>query len=328
MEKKSVASLLDGIRGRKVLVAGDIMLDEYLWGSVERISPEAPVPVVKVEKQTFALGGASNVASNARTLGAQPVLMGVVGKDEPGRRIRTLLRKKGMDDRAIFADGSRSTIVKKRVVAHHQQVVRVDFDEASPVGRRMEKRMLRFLEDHCGSICSIILEDYNKGTLTRPVIRGIISFARKKKIPVTVDPKFEHFFDYEGVTLLKPNIRELERVTGKVLADERAIVRILRSIQRRMGVQAMLLTLGEQGMTLVEKGKQPFSIEPHAHDVYDVTGAGDTVITAVTLALVAGANLREAALFASMAAAIEVTKLGAAPVHPEELLGFAEQYGR
>jgi rfaE bifunctional protein kinase chain/domain len=326
MQKQRVEALLKAIHGKRVLIIGDVMLDEYLWGSVERISPEAPVPVVKVKHHTFALGGASNVASNALTLGATPILLGLVGKDESGRKIRTLLKKMGMSARGIFTDDTRSTIVKKRVIAHHQQVVRVDFDETASIPDRIETMVLRFLDEHCRSISGIIVEDYNKGMLTKRIIRGIISFARKRKVLVAVDPKFEHFFDYEGVTLFKPNIRELERVTGKALTDEGSMVRILRKIQKRMRIEAMLLTLGEKGMVLVEKRKRPYCIEPHALDVYDVTGAGDTVITAATLALIAGATLKEAARFASMAAAIEVTKLGAAPVLPQELLRFSEQY--
>ncbi len=326
MEKKRVASILKAIRGKKVLVIGDVMLDEYLWGRVERISPEAPVPVVKVEQQTFALGGASNVASNVLTLGAKPILIGLIGKDESGRKVRSLLKKMGMSDKGIFADKDRSTIVKKRIVAHHQQVARVDFDETASIDRMTEERILRFLKEKCRSISGIVFEDYNKGMLTKRIIRGIISFARKRKVPVTVDPKFEHFFDYEGVTLFKPNIRELERVTGQSLREEGVMVRTLRKIQKSMRIQAMLLTMGEKGMVLVETGKKPYYIEPHALDVYDVTGAGDTVITAATLGLIAGATAKEAARFASMAAAIEVTKLGAAPVLPDELLRFAEQY--
>jgi rfaE bifunctional protein kinase chain/domain len=324
MKKERVASLLGAIRGKKVLVMGDIMLDEYLWGSVERISPEAPVPVVKVERHTFALGGASNVASNALALGAQPILIGLVGEDGPGRKIRVLLRQMGMGDKGIFSDKNRSTIVKKRIVAHHQQVVRVDFDETASIGQRIESTILRFLEERCRTIAAIILEDYNKGLLTRQVIRGTISFARKRGIPVAVDPKFDHFFDYQGATLFKPNIRELERVTGQRLRDEKRIVRTVRKLQRKMDIQAMLLTMGEKGMVLMERGKRPYHIEPHALDVYDVTGAGDTVIAAATLALIAGAAPQEATRFASIAAAIEVTKLGAAPVFPEELLKFSE----
>jgi rfaE bifunctional protein kinase chain/domain len=326
MHKERIASILDAIQQKKVVVIGDIMLDEYLWGSVERISPEAPVPVVRVEKQTFALGGASNVASNAQALGARPILVGVIGRDAHGRRIRSLLKEREMVDRGIITDKDRTTIVKKRVVAHHQQVVRVDFDETAPIARDMESRVLRFLEEQCRSVSAIILEDYNKGVLTRRVIRGIIGFARKHGVVITADPKFEHFFDFEGVTLFKPNIRELERATGLPLGEKRAMLRILKKIQKDMGIQAMLLTLGEKGMLLLEKGRKPYRLEPHALDVYDVTGAGDTVITAATLALIAGADFVEAARFASVAAAIEVTKLGAAPVLPEELLKFSEQY--
>ncbi len=323
MKREKVVQLLEAIRGKQVLVIGDIMLDEYLWGSVERISPEAPVPVVKVERQSFALGGASNVASNVHALGGEPILMGVVGKDVSGKRLRSLLRARKMSDRGIFTTRGRS-IVKKRIVAHHQQVVRVDFDETATIDRRLESEMLEFLEHACRKSAAIIIEDYNKGMLTRRMIRSTLSFARRRKLLVAVDPKFEHFFEYKGVTLFKPNRKELERATGQPLHGDRMMVRTLRKLQKRMAIQAMLLTLGERGMALLEQGKRAYFIEPHALDVYDVTGAGDTVITAAALALTGGASLREAARFASMAAAIEVTKLGAAPVLPEELIKFSE----
>jgi rfaE bifunctional protein kinase chain/domain len=325
MKKERVESLLKAMCGKKVLIIGDVMLDEYLWGQVERISPEAPVPVVKVEKQTFALGGASNVAANALSLGADPLLVGIVGDDEAGRTVRSLLKKTGMNESGIFTEKSRRTIVKKRVVAHHQQVVRVDFEETASVESRAEYEILRFLGQNCKAIAGIIIEDYNKGLLTKRIIRGILSLAQRRKIPVTVDPKFEHFFDYEGVTLFKPNVRELERVVGQSLKEESKILSTVRKLLKRMNIRAMLLTMGEKGMLLVEKGEKPYHIEPHALDVFDVTGAGDTVITAATLALISGATLKEAARFASMAAAIEVTKLGAAVVLPAELIKFSEQ---
>ncbi len=325
MRKEKAIFILNKIKGKKVLVIGDVMLDEYLWGKVERISPEAPVPVVKVVKQSFSLGGASNVAQNLYALGAQPLLVGVVGSDDAGRNFKALLKENGMSNRGIFIDRERTTIVKKRVVAHHQQVVRVDIEETKDIERIIEERILKFLDKITFDFSAIIIEDYNKGLLTKRLIQKVIVLAHKKKVPVTVDPKFENFFVYKNITLFKPNVRELERVTGKTLTGKHLIETTLRRLQQKIKTKAILLTMGEKGMVLVEKGKKPFYLEPHALDVYDVTGAGDTVIAAVTLAMIAGCSMKDSMRFASAAAALEVTKLGATPVIPEEIIRFCKR---
>ena len=324
MQEDKVISILNNIKGKKVLVVGDVMLDEYLWGKVERVSPEAPVPVVKVEKHSYSLGGASNVAFNVHSFGAKPLLIGVIGNDATGKMLRSLIKKKGMDDKGLFTE-KRKTILKKRVIAHHQQVVRVDIEDTHPISKKSEDRLISFLRNIKGDFCAVIIEDYNKGFLTKKLINRIISFARKRDILITVDPKFKHFFDYEMVTLFKPNLRELERVCGKSLTGDEEIIKTLRVVQRKIKAEAILLTMGEKGMILVEKRKRPYYVKPHTYDVFDVTGAGDTVITAVTLALAGGFNLRDATGFASIAAAIEVTKLGAAPVTPKEIMRFCER---
>jgi rfaE bifunctional protein kinase chain/domain len=326
MQREKASGILDRIRGKKVLVIGDVMLDEYLWGRVERISPEAPVPVVKVEKQSFSLGGASNVALNVLSFGAIPHLVGIIGNDDAGRNLKSLMKREGMGTKGLFTDRKRATIVKKRIVAHHQQVVRVDIEEEQRMSKTMEERILRYINNPSLSFSAIVIEDYNKGLLSKKVIKKTISLAQKRKVPITVDPKFDHFFDFRGVTLFKPNIRELERVSGRSLKEKDSIERSVKNLQREIKAKAILLTMGERGMVLFEKGKKPFYLKPHALDVFDVTGAGDTVITAMTMALTAGCTMREATRFSSIAAAIEVTKLGAAPVTTEEIIQFCEQY--
>jgi len=325
MQKDRVISILDNIKNKKILVVGDVMLDEYLWGKVERISPEAPVPVVKVEKHSYSLGGASNVALNAHSLGAEPILVGIIGNDVTGKMLRSLVKKKGMIDKGLFTEIGRSTILKKRVIAHHQQVVRVDIEETVPIGKKIEDRIVTFLRNIESDFCAIIIEDYNKGFLTKSLIRKIISFGKKRDKLITADPKFENFFDYEKVTLFKPNLRELERVSGKLLTSNDEVVKTVRRLHKKIKAQAILLTMGEEGMMLVEKGKKPYYVKPYTLDVYDVSGAGDTVITAVTLAIAAGFDLREATRFASIAAALEVTKLGAVPVTPDEIIRYCEK---
>lgn len=325
MRKEQVASILTKIKGKKMLVVGDVMLDEYFWGKVERISPEAPVPVVKVEGHSYSLGGAANVALNAYSLGAEPILLGVIGNDDTGKMLKSLAKKKGIVNESIFIEKGRPTILKKRVIAHHQQVVRVDIEETCPISKTTERKILTFLKDYKKGLCGVIIEDYNKGLLTKDLIKKIISFTSKRNIPVVVDPKFEHFFDYENTTLFKPNLTELESVNGKKLTTDDEIIKSLRRLQKRIKAKAILLTMGERGMVLIEKGRRPYYVKPHTLDVFDVTGAGDTVITAVSMAIVAGFDLRIATRFSSIAAALEVTKLGAAPVTPEEIIRFCER---
>jgi len=322
MRKRTAVSILDRIRNKKILVIGDIMLDEYLWGTVDRISPEAPVPVVKVQKKSFALGGAANVALNTYSLGAKPILVGVIGNDDTGRILKSFVKEKGMAVKGIFTEKGRTTVLKKRVFAQNQQVVRVDIEETKAVGKTTERRILNFLRNCRKEFSSVIIEDYNKGLLTRHLISRIISFANKKRIPVTVDPKFENFYSYENVALFKPNIRELQRVCESRLSNRGEIQKALKKVQKKIKAKAVLLTLGNKGMVLLEKGKIPYYVKPHSIDVYDVTGAGDTVISALTLALASGISLREATRFASVAAAIEVTKLGVATVNPDEIIEF------
>ena len=325
MQKSRVISILDKIKDKKILVIGDVMLDEYLWGKVERISPEAPVPVVKVERQSYSLGGASNVAFNAHSLGAKPLLVSIVGDDDTGRMLKSLIKKEGMSEKGIFVKKGRATILKKRVIAHHQQVVRVDIEEAFPVDNKTEERIIDFLINQKGDFSAIIIEDYNKGLLTKKLISKIISFGKERGSLIAVDPKFDNFFDYRNVTLFKPNLRELERVCGNSLTCDDEIVKTLKKLMKRIKAEGILLTMGEKGMILVEKGKRPFFVKPHSLDVFDVSGAGDTVITAATLASAAGFSLRDATGFASIAAAIEVTKLGAAPVTADEIMNFCER---
>ncbi len=322
MQKERAISILDRIRDKKVLIIGDIMLDEYLWGTVDRISPEAPVPVVKVTKNTFAIGGAANVALNAHSLGAVPVLVGVTGSDNTGKKLKSLIKKNGIGVNGIFVEKRRPTILKKRIVAHNQQVVRVDIEESHPIDTKTEDKILTFLYKFKNDLCGIIIEDYNKGLLTKHLITEIISFAIEMGIPVSVDPKFEHFYDYYGTTIFKPNIRELERVCGVVLSDRSEIEKALRGVLKRIKAEAVLLTMGNQGMLLLEKRSRAYYVKPHSIDVYDVTGAGDTVIAAVTLASANGMSLKESTRFASIAAAIEIRKLGASAVSPEEIMDF------
>lgn len=300
------------------------MLDVYLRGDVERISPEAPVPVVRVRERRYALGGAANVAQNVAAAGAVGVLVAVVGADDGGSRLRSMLRQIGSDDRALIAV-SRPTTTKTRLVARSQQVVRFDEEEDQDLGADDVARVVASLDDVMADADALILEDYNKGVLASGVIAHAIGIARRRALPIVVDPKFRNFFAYRGATIFKPNRRELESALGAAvnLDDAGALPATL----ERLGAEHLLLTLGEQGMALVSPAGVVRRIPTTAREVYDVVGAGDTVTAYLATALAGGASALEAAVVSNYAAGVEVGKLGAATVSPAEILDAYNAHG-
>lgn len=314
-------ALLDGARKHRVAVVGDAMLDVYLEGDVARISPEAPVPVVRVLERRFALGGAANVAQNVIAAGARVELVAAVGSDEAATRIREMLRALGADSGGLVPI-ARPTTTKTRVLARAQQVVRVD-EEVDRDCSGDEIKQLNFAVTRAVQRAdALILEDYNKGVLVPPVIEHAIRMAKEKGIPVVVDPKFRNFFAYQGATMFKPNRRELEGALGATIdIDDPAT---LPALVERLGVEAVLLTLSERGMALIERnatGKTGLHrIPTTAREVFDVVGAGDTVTSYLATMLAGGATPLEAAVIANFAAGVEVGKLGAATVTPAEIL--------
>lgn len=325
LSRDRLAALLDGMRDRRVAVVGDAMLDVYLRGDVERISPEAPVPVVRVRDRKYALGGAANVAQNVAAAGARGTLVAVVGDDDGGERLRRMLRAMGSDDGALIAI-DRPTTTKTRLVARSQQVVRFDEEDDRDLTDRDIARILATLDDVLLSADALVLEDYNKGVLVADVIAHAIARARARGIPIIVDPKFRNFFGYRGATIFKPNRRELESALGAAvhLDDAGALPATL----ERLGAQHLLLTLGERGMALVSPDGQVQRIPTTAREVYDVVGAGDTVTAYLATSLAAGATAMEAAVVANFAAGVEVGKLGAATVTPQEILAAYDGYER
>jgi rfaE bifunctional protein kinase chain/domain len=322
LSKDRFLEIIAGLEGRKVLVLGDVMLDEYLWGNVSRVSPEAPVLVVEVGSESVRLGGAANVANNLAVLGAEPALVGVVGDDAVAQRFREQLTEAGISDRWLIIDPNRPTTVKTRVIAHNQQVVRIDRESCTPLADDIGAALRKTCESLLDHVEAVLFEDYDKGVLTQSVVREVIHRARRRGLIVTADPKFEHFFDYDGVTLLKPNQREAERVLGVRIVDMDGLLRMGEELRRRLGGAAILLTRGEAGMTLFDGEMTP--IPTVAREVYDVSGAGDVVISVATLCLVAGATLKEAAIVSTVAAGVEVGKLGASSVSREEMIQFWE----
>jgi D-beta-D-heptose 7-phosphate kinase/D-beta-D-heptose 1-phosphate adenosyltransferase len=312
-DRKKIDRIIGRFRTKRVLVLGDLMLDRYIWGAVSRISPEAPVPVVEVRKDSLCLGGAGNVAQNLTSLGAQPVLTGVVGDDQEGRWIQD----NASGSRGVFTDKSRPTTVKTRIIAHHQQVVRVDLEQKGALSAGIEKKILGVIgnEEYDG----LLVSDYNKGIVNPSLMAKALLLTEKRRIPVFVDPKVPHFRLYSPVTLITPNHFEAEKIVGHGCQTDPEVERAGTEILSLISCRYLIIKRGEQGMTVFEQGKRPLYIPTVAREVFDVTGAGDTVIAAATLALLAGATIREAALIANAAAGIVVGKIGTATVTPGEL---------
>ena len=312
--------LFAAMRGRRVVVVGDVMLDEFLWGSVARISPEAPVPVVEIASQTFHLGGAANVACNVRSLGGRSAVAGVVGRDAAGQRLRAALAESGVEDALAVDEGHRPTTHKTRIIAHGQQVVRADREDASEVTGALASALLAALRRASAGAGAIILSDYQKGVATRALVKAALAAARRERAPLFVDPKVRHFALYRGAAVVTPNQLEAEQATGVKIRDTDGLHEAGRKILRALGCRAVLVTRGEHGMALVQDGRRPVEIPTAAREVFDVTGAGDTVIASLALATAAGASLQEAAMLANYAAGVVVGKVGTATAVPEEVL--------
>ncbi len=309
-----------------ILVVGDVMLDQFLWGKVSRISPEAPVPVVEVTKQSCFPGGAANVARNLRALGGQVKTLGVVGDDEAGRQLRDLLDAQGVDTGGLIVDEDRPTTVKSRIVAHHQQVVRFDREQAAPLPPPLAGQLLEYLAHHIDRISAVIFEDYGKGVLSQSSLNAMHRLARHRRKITTADPNSRSLLRFNGLTVITPNRAEAFAAAGRpfaepgadVLADA-ALLGVGETLLCKWKPANLLVTLGEQGMCLFRTGKKPHHIPTVAQEVFDVSGAGDTVIATLTLALAAGANPVEAAEISNHAAGVVVGKVGTATCSPEEL---------
>ena len=336
MNRQRIESLLTSASRLRIAVIGDAMLDVYMRGDVDRVSPEAPVPVVRVRDRKDALGGAANVAQNVAALGARVELVAVIGADDPGARLTEILAAMGGDTRGLVKT-TRPTTTKTRVLARSQQLLRVD-EELDSDCLEDEVALLKAAMDRAISDAdALVLEDYNKGVLVVPVIEHAVATARAKKIPIVVDPKYHNFFAYKGATVFKPNRRELEAALGAAVDLEHPDA--LPMAMQKLGVESLLLTLSEKGMALVqtetggwlaESGVPQVRIDripTTAREVYDVVGAGDTVTAYIAAMLAAGASALEAAVIANYAAGVEVGKLGAATVSPSELLEAFDAHG-
>ena len=322
MNKNELIKFIDKFEGKEIIVIGDIMLDHFVKGSVSRISPEAPVPVVNVESEDFVAGGAGNVAVNLAVLGAKPTLVSVVGQDIKGSILTQFLKDKGVNTSYITIDSARPTTQKVRIVAERQQVVRVDRESKAKLEANTAKTCMQNFKKALKTAKGVVMSDYGKGMLSDHNIQEIITLCNAKKIPVCVDPKIDNFLKYKNITCMTPNTKEAWEGMGlPPKKEEKAILDLGKKILKTLKAKSILITRSAQGMSLFEQGPKikTTTIHATAKEVFDVTGAGDTVISVLTLALACGATLQQAAYIANEAAGLVVAKLGTACVTPKEI---------
>lgn len=325
MTKSKIEKIFTRFPKCQILVVGDLMLDRYLIGNVSRISPEAPVPVVDINKEEHLLGGAANVAKNIAALDGKANLVGVIGNDSFGKSLKILLKSNGFSDSSIFIDSGRPTTVKTRIIAHNQQIVRADREKAAPIPDSLNNRMLVHINKLLSKTDGVIISDYGKGVINYGLLTALIQSCNERGIFVSVDPKETQFFNYRKVGTITPNHHEAGFVAGQKIIDDKSLLGVGWRLLEQLQARSILITLGEKGMALFENdpkapdGRTLTKIPAMARKVFDVTGAGDTVIATMTLAVAAGANLKEAAFIANVAAGEVVGEIGTAQVSKDRL---------
>ena len=321
LTKQRAAEIIEAMQSSRIVVLGDVMLDEFVWGDVTRISPEAPVPVVDIRRESVHLGGAANVLANIISLGASGCVVGVIGNDAAGERIQSRLRELTPDQDAdyLVVDQKRPSTTKTRIIAHSQLVVRADREQRGPVNGHVEETIVANLKKAILSADALVVSDYDKGVVTPSILKQILDSAYQK-IPVLIDPKIRNFSYYRPASLITPNHFEALRLTDTEEDTDDGLHRAASMIRERLDCDAVLITRGERGIMLLERDRDPVFVETAAREVYDVTGAGDTVIATLAAALAAGASTLEAAHLANHAAGIVVGKLGTATTTPAELV--------
>ncbi len=321
MKAESVQELVAGLAGKRVLVVGDVMLDEYVAGKVGRVSQEAPVPVVETEHRRWTPGGAANAAANVTALGGRAVLVGVVGHDAQARRLREVLSRRGVQTEALLVDRQRPTTTKSRIVAGGQQIVRVDTEHRAALSETLEDLLLRRSRRCLQRADACILSDYGKGVVSPRLARCLISMLRRAGKPVVVDPKGADYAKYGGATVITPNLQEAQRALRLDPGEETDVLDMGRRLLKVVEGSALLITRGSQGMSLFREGAPPMYVPTEAQEVFDVTGAGDTVVGTLALALAGGAPLEQAVQLANHAAGVVVGQFGTSTVTPEDLAG-------
>jgi len=320
MNRKDIESFFSHAGKIRTLVIGDLMLDEYLWGKAERISPEAPVQVVDVQSEDIRLGGAGNVVNNLVTLGCRVAVCSVIGSDDNGSLLQDIFTRMGVETAALFAEPTRRTGKKTRVIAANQQIVRIDRESRELITAESEEAIIAFLEREGSNFQVLVVSDYLKGVLTARVLQAIISIGRSKSIPVVVDPKGSDYSKYRGATIITPNRKEAEQAAGTPIVDDVSLLAAAATLLDKLQLAALLITRSEAGMSLFRADGATLHIPTVAREVYDVTGAGDTVLAVLSLGLASGMSLEDAAALANAAAGIAVGKLGTSTVSPAEIL--------
>lgn len=323
-QKQRLAQAIAHFPERQVLVVGDLMLDNFIWGEVNRISPEAPVPVVEVREESQLLGGSANVAHNLASLGGRVLVTGVVGQDPAGQALMTLFNQIAVPTAGLISEDGRPTTVKTRIIAHHQQVVRFDREWRAPLQADTGARILAFLRKSLPDLHGIIVSDYAKGVVTRDFLDALRDLVAGRPLPVVVDPKVQHAEFYRSFTMVTPNHHEASQMSGIPIRGEKSLLQAGESLLARLACETVLITRGKEGMSLFQRHGPVVHIPTVAQRVYDVTGAGDTVIAAVTLGLVAGLSPAEAALLANLAAGVVVGEVGTAVVSSAQLLAIIQ----
>ncbi len=322
---KKLTNLKKNFVGKRIAIIGDLMLDCYYWGNVSRISPEAPVPVVEIEKEFERFGGAMNVAYNIKTLGGIPFPIGVIGNDNEGKILKSLMKSAEINSNGIIIDSKRPTTAKTRVIANNQHVVRIDKEKTNSISKQTEDKILNTLSKSLKNLDAVILQDYNKGVLTESLIKKVIALCTKAKIIVTIDPKFNNFFAYQNATVFKPNRKETEDALGIRIKTSEDVSKAGNLLLEKLNCKYALLTLGEEGIALFEKDKAERRVPTKARKVADVSGAGDTVISTLTMALTAKADIFDAAYLANYAGGLVCQQVGIVPIELNDLFNAAVQ---
>lgn len=323
-KRTNFRKMINSFAGRSILVVGDVMLDEYVWGKATRISPEAPVPVVEIENRTFNAGGAANTVNNILAMGGGAYLMGLVGRDDNGRLLKSILDNAGIRTDLLLSDPARPTTSKVRIIAHGQQVMRADHETVAPISKALADKSLKMIARMIDKFDGIAVSDYSKGVVSPHFMSGLITLAKENGKPITADIKPSNAALFRGITLVKPNRSEASKMTGVQITDDKSLEIAARALMSDLAVEIVLITLGEDGMALFRRGEKVRRFPAVATQVYDVTGAGDTVLAAVTLGLSAGFDPGAAAELANLAAGVVVRKRGTTTATAGEIRALME----
>jgi rfaE bifunctional protein kinase chain/domain len=330
MNQQALTSLFEQFNSKRIAIIGDVMIDSYLWGKAERISPEAPVPVVSVTKRENRMGGAANVAINIKSLGAEPIMIAIIGDDIKGEEFLKLMKKAEIEQSGILISDSRKTTVKHRVISSNQHLLRIDDEESNPLDKNLEEKFI----SHCLSMLkqfkpdAIVFEDYDKGNVTPLIISKVVQFANENNIPILVDPKKRNFEHYKNVTLFKPNFKELVegmKLEGVPRNSSKAVADAANSLLKHLNATYVMVTLSEHGV-LITNGKEYFHMPAQKREISDVSGAGDTVISVSAVALACGIKADVVATIANIAGGLVCEKPGVVPIEKESLLSESIEY--